>query len=228
MPTAAMLANYGHSVVGCDTDEDVIRELRNGGVHLDEPGLRAFVTQARESGRLSVGTDVVEADYHVVAVPTPFDHEAKEADLSYVLEASRSIAPYLRRGDSVVLESTVPPGTTVGEVKPLLEGDLEAGRDFGLVHCPETVLPGSIITELRQNDRVVGGVNGDSTRSAVDLYRSFVEGEIHTTDATTAEFVKLIQNTYRDANIAVANEFARLARDYGVDSREAIGLANTV
>jgi len=229
LPTAAMLANHGHQVTGYDSDETVVQSLANGDIHIDEPGLRAFVTQALESGHLTVSTEVEAAKYQIVAVPTPFDDETKEATLDYVKEAGEAIAPHLREGDTVVLESTVPPGTTVEVLQPTLEkSGLTAGTDFALVHCPETVLPGDIIAELRQNDRVLGGVNGVSTQAAVRLYESFVEGDIYTAEnATTAEFVKLIQNTFRDVNIALANEIALVGEDYGVDSREAIEMANT-
>ncbi|MCO8245577.1 MULTISPECIES: nucleotide sugar dehydrogenase [unclassified Haladaptatus] len=228
LPTAAMFANYDHSVVGYDTDESVIEGLEDRELPMDEPGLRAFVTQAFESGNLDVTSTVEPAKYHIVCVPTPFDADAKRADLNYVRSAGEAIRPHLRVGDTVILESTVPPGTTEDVLRPVLETDgLRAGDEFALVHCPETVLPGNIITEMRQNARIIGGVNGVSTEAAVRLYDSFVEGEIRTTsDATTAEFVKLIQNTFRDTNIALANEIAKLTREYGIDSREAIGLAN--
>ncbi|ACV46225.1 MULTISPECIES: nucleotide sugar dehydrogenase [Halomicrobium] len=228
LPTAAMLANYGHTVIGYDVDEELVNDLQAGQITFDEPGLQAFVTEALESGNLEVSDEVGPAKYHIIAVPTPFDEEAKVADISYIEAAGEAITPHLRPGDSVILESTVPPGTTVNTLQPVLEeSGLAAGNDFALIHCPETVLPGNIITELRENDRIIGGVNGVSTEAAVRLYESFVEGDIHTTaNATTAEFVKLIQNTYRDTNIALANELAQLARDYDIDSREAIHLAN--
>lgn len=228
LPTAAMFANYGHDVIGYDTSDEIVTQLENGDVHFDEPGLRAFVTQALESENLQISDEIVPAKYHAICVPTPFDEEDKAADLRYVRAAGESVAPHLRTGDTVILESTVPPGTTVEVLQPMLEeSGLNAGLDFALVHCPETVLPGNIITELRQNDRIIGGVNGVSTEAAVRLYDSFVEGDIRTTaNATTAEFVKLIQNTFRDANIALANEIAKLAHDYGINSREAIELAN--
>ncbi|SIR76608.1 UDP-N-acetyl-D-mannosaminuronic acid dehydrogenase [Haladaptatus litoreus] len=228
LPTAAMFANYDHDVVGYDTSEEVVTRLSDGEVHFDEPGLRAFVTQAIESEQLTISNEVVEAKYHIICVPTPFDRETKEAGLEYVESAGQAIEPHLRPGDTVILESTVPPGTTADVLRPILEeSGLDAGEDFALAHCPETVLPGDIITELKQNARIIGGVNGVSTEAAVRLYESFVEAEIHTTaNATTAEFVKLIQNTFRDANIAIANEIAKLAHDYEIDSREAISLAN--
>lgn len=228
LPTAAMLSNFGHSVIGYDSDDVLIENLNDGDVHVDEPGLRAFVTEALESKSLKASNEVRSAKYHIICVPTPLDQNEKIADLSHVEDAGNAIKPHLRPGDSVILESTVPPGTTVRTLKPTLElSGLEAGEDFALVHCPETVLPGNIITELRENDRIIGGVNGVSTEAAVRLYESFVIGDIHTTvDATTAEFVKLIQNTFRDTNIALANEFSKLARDYNIDSRTAINLAN--
>lgn len=228
LPTAAMLANYGHEIYGYDANSEVTNRLRNGTVHLDEPGLRAFVTEALESDRLQIVDGVRAAEYHVICVPTPFDARRKIADLDYVTQAARAIVPHLRPGDTVILESTVPPGTTEEDLLPILEtSGMVAGEEFALAHCPETVLPGNIVTELKENNRIVGGVNRASADAAVRLYESFVEGEIRTTpDATTAEFVKLIQNTFRDTNIALANEIAKIAHDYGVDSRRAIDLAN--
>jgi UDP-N-acetyl-D-mannosaminuronic acid dehydrogenase len=228
LPTAAMLANRGHEVAGYDTDESVRAQLEDAETTFDEPGLGDFLAQALDAGSLEIVDEVVPADYHVICVPTPFDAEAKTADLSYIRAVGRTVAPVLREGDTVVLESTVPPGTTVEELQPLLEeSGLVAGEDFALAHSPETVLPGDIIAELQENTRVVGGIDDSSVESAVELYESFVDGEIRETrDPTVAEFVKLIQNTSRDVNIALANEIARLAYDYGIDSREAIELAN--
>ncbi|QCC49278.1 nucleotide sugar dehydrogenase [Halobellus limi] len=229
LPTAAMLAAHGHDVYGYDADPVVTRELRDGDVGLDEPGLEAFVVRAMESGRLEIVDDVAAAAYHVICVPTPFDEETRQPDLDYVAAAARAVGSVLRAGDTAVLESTVPPGTTARHVRPIVEGEsgLVAGRDFGLAHCPETVLPGDVIAELRENDRIVGGIDERSATAAVELYETFAEGEIRTTAGpTTAEFVKLIQNTARDVEVALANEIARIAHDYGIDSREAIEMAN--
>lgn len=228
LPTATMLANYDHRVFGFDTDRTIRQQLRNNELHFDEPGLRAFVTQARESGNFELVDEVVPAKYHIICVPTPFDAEQKEADLSFVKDAGTAVSEVLRAGDSVILESTVPPGTTQTVLRPLLEqSGLYAGTDFALAHCPETVLPGNIIAELRENSRIIGGINGLSTESAVRLYASFVDAEIHSvSNPTLAEFIKLIQNTYRDVNIALANELAKIASDVEVSSRKAIGLAN--
>lgn len=229
LPTAAMMANYDHQVYGYDTAPEIRSRLRDGDIHLEEPGLRAFVTQAVESGNLEIVDEVTEAKYHVVCVPTPFDAETKTPDLEYVKSAGSAVSDRVRQGDTVILESTVPPRTTVDVFQPIVEASgLAAGTDFALVHCPETVLPGNIITELRENNRIIGGVNGLSTESAVRLYESFVDGGIHTvSNPTVAEFVKLIQNTFRDTNIALANEIAKLSADYGIDSRETIELANS-
>ncbi|MEF8914144.1 nucleotide sugar dehydrogenase [Natronomonas sp.] len=229
LPTAAMLANSDHEVTGYDTDPKVRARLRDVDVPPEEPGLAEFVERAFASGNLTIADEPVAADYHVVCVPTPFDQVSKTADLEYVRSAGRAIAGPLRPGDTVILESTVPPGTTVEELGAILESsDLSVGDDFALAHSPETVLPGNILTELRENDRIVGGVDTASVESAVRLYESFIEGSIRTvTDPTIAEFVKLIQNTSRDVNIALANEIAKIAGDYGIDSREAIALANS-
>lgn len=228
LPTAAMLATNGYEVFGYDTDETVREAVRDADVRLDEPGLAELLSLAVDADALTAVDRVTEATYHVVCVPTPFDAERRRPELEYVDAAAESIAGVLREGDTVIIESTVPPGTTEARVGPVLERTgLVAGRDFGLAHCPETVLPGNVIEELRTNERIVGGVGSDSTAAAVALYDSFVDARIHTTtDPTTAEFVKLVQNTFRDVNVALANETARIAHDYGVDSREAIGLAN--
>jgi UDP-N-acetyl-D-mannosaminuronic acid dehydrogenase len=244
LPTATVLATRGWSVVGYDTDPAVREGLAAGDVHVDEPGLDALVAEALDAGGFALSGEVVPASYHVVCVPTPRDADGGGADLSYVEAAASAIRPHLRDGDAVVVESTVPPGATADTVRPLLEApDLspgeasgrdageasgrDAGEAFDLVYCPETALPGNTLEELRTNDRILGAVEGGSVEPAIRLYDSFVEGEIREApDATTAEFVKLIQNTFRDANVALANEIAKLAHDYGVDTARAIGLAN--
>jgi UDP-N-acetyl-D-mannosaminuronic acid dehydrogenase len=178
------------------------------------------------SGNLIIQSQASEAEAFIIAVPTPFG-ENKHADLGAVEAAAQAIAPYLQRGNLVVLESTSPPLTTIGRVAPLLEqSGLRSGEDFYLAYVPERVLPGSILRELIENDRVIGGVNRPSAEAARDLYALFVRGEILLTDATTAEMVKLMENTYRDVNIAIANEFARLAERFGINVWEAIELAN--
>lgn len=226
LPTASTLANRGIKVVGVDVNPQVVNSLQNGQVHLFEPGLAEVVEEALGSGNLVVSDHPEPADVFLIAVPTPF-YDDKRADMSYVTSAAEAIVPHLRRGCLVLLESTSPPLTTRDLVAPILEkSGLKAGEDFYLAYSPERVLPGQIIRELIENDRVVGGINPVSAHAAKDLYSIFVKGEIVETDATTAEMVKLMENTYRDVNIAIANEFSRLADRFGVDVWEAISLAN--
>ncbi|PWH19051.1 MAG: UDP-N-acetyl-D-mannosamine dehydrogenase [Anaerolineae bacterium] len=226
LPTASTFATHGVQVIGVDVNPEVVNTLRNGGLHIQEPGLRTLVQAALRSGNLTIQNQPAAAEAFIIAVPTPF-REQKRADLRAVEAAAQAIAPLLQRGNLVVLESTSPPLTTVEKVAPLLEmSGLRSGEDFYLAYVPERVLPGSILRELIENDRVIGGVNRASAEAARHLYSLFVRGELLLTDATTAEMVKLMENTYRDVNIAVANEFARLAERFGINVWEAIELAN--
>lgn len=226
LPTASTFATHGLHVTGVDVNSRVVHTLRNGGLHIHEPGLRTLVQAALGSGNLVISEQAQPADAFVIAVPTPF-YGDKQADMRAVIAAAEAIVPHLRPGNLVVLESTSPPRTTVDVVAPILaRSGLNPGVDFYLAYSPERVLPGQILRELIENARVIGGVNRASAEAGRDLYEVFVRGEIILTDATTAEMVKLMENTYRDVNIAVANEFARLADRLGVDVWEAIGLAN--
>lgn len=236
LPTAATLAAHGVSVLGVDVNPRVLNTLNLGEIHIQEQGLREVYLLARKSGNFRVSAQPAEADAFLIAVPTPFyEHKAGEhegrayklADLRAVIAAAESIVPYLRNGNLVVLESTSPPRTTIDIVGPVLaRSGLEPGRDFHLAYSPERVLPGQILRELTENARIVGGITPESAHAAADLYSIFVKGEILQTDATTAELVKLMENSYRDTNIAIANEFSRLADRFGVDIWEAISLAN--
>jgi UDP-N-acetyl-D-mannosaminuronic acid dehydrogenase len=236
LPTASTFATHGLRVVGVDINQRVVDTLRNGHIHIHEPGLRVLVQSALDSGNLTVAQYPEEADAFLIAVPTPFyedqhgQYEGRTyrlADMRAVTSATEAILPYLRKGNLVVLESTSPPRTTVDLVRPILERTgLRAGVDFYLCYSPERVLPGQILRELIENARVVGGITPESAEAGCALYATFVKGEIVATDATTAEMVKLMENTTRDVNIALANEFARLAEKLGVDVWEAIGLAN--
>ena len=236
LPTASTFATHGVKVVGVDVNPHVIETLRNGEIHIHELGLRSVVESALSSGNLSVSFQPEEADAFLIAVPTPFhpdqygEYEGRTyrlADMRAVTSATEAIVPHLRRGNLVILESTSPPRTTVDLVQPILErSGLKAGVDFYLCYSPERVLPGQILRELVENARVVGGITPESAEAGCALYSTFVKGEIIATDATTAEMVKLMENTTRDVNIAIANEFARLAEKFGVDVWEAISLAN--
>jgi UDP-N-acetyl-D-mannosaminuronic acid dehydrogenase len=236
LPTASTFATNGVKVIGVDIDLRIVQTLRRGQIHIHEPGLRTIVEAAIESGNLRVETSPEEADAFIIAVPTPFYHDKtgeyngetyKLADMRAVTSAAEAIVPHLRKGNLVVLESTSPPRTTVDLIAPILEkSGLKAGTDFLLAYSPERVLPGQILRELIENARVIGGITTESAEAGYDLYSIFVRGEIVKTDATTAEMVKLMENTYRDVNIAIANEFSRLADRFGVDVWEAISLAN--
>jgi len=226
LPTASTFATHGIEVVGVDVNPHIIETLQSGELHIYEPGLRDLVKTAVENGKLHVQAKPEKADAFIIAVPTPFKGE-KLADMSFVTSAAHAIVPCLREGNLVVLESTSPPLTTAGLVAPILEeSGLKAGKDFKLCYSPERVLPGQILRELIENDRIIGGVDRSSAEAGRDLYSAFVKGTIHLTDATTAEMVKLMENTYRDVNIAIANEFSRLADRFGIDVWEAIALAN--
>jgi UDP-N-acetyl-D-mannosaminuronic acid dehydrogenase len=226
LPTASTFATHGMEVVGVDVKKNVVEVLRNGEIHIHEPGLRTLVKAAFGSGNLRVSGAPEPADAFIIAVPTPI-REDKRADLSYVVAASESIVPHLQEGNLVVLESTSPPRTTIDVVAPILErSGMQVGSAIHLAYSPERVLPGKILHELIENARVIGGIDDKSSEAGRDLYATFVRGEIQLTDSTTAEMVKLMENTYRDVNIALANEFARLAERFGVDVWRAIELAN--
>ncbi len=226
LPYASTFATHGLNVVGVDVNPQVVDRLKEGELHIYEPGLRTLVQAALLSGNLVIEQQPQPADAFIIAVPTPIT-EAKKADLTYVIAAAESIVPHLRKGNLVVLESTSPPRTTVDIVQPILErAGLRAGTDFSLAYTPERVMPGHTLHELIENARVIGGIDSASSEAGRDLYATFVRGEMVLTDATTAEMVKLMENTYRDVNIAIANEFARLADRFGVDVWEAISVAN--
>lgn len=226
LPTASILATHGFDVVGVDVNKATLENVRHGKTDIKEPGLSIIVKAAVKSRSLICQPEIPDADVFIICVPTPINSD-KTADLSYVISAGRSIVPRLREGNIVILESTVPPGTTRNVLQPILESSgLAAGRDFYLAHCPERVLPGNLLNELIQNDRIIGGIDPVSGEKAKSIYETFVEGNIYLTDATTAEFVKLMENTYRAVNIALANEFALIAENLGIDILGAIELAN--
>ncbi len=227
LPTGSMFALAGKNVVGVDPSPRVHAALSSGLASIDEPELQTLVTAAINSGRLRVQTQPEAADAFIIAVPTPLDPTTNRADLTFVRQAARDIVPFLRRGNLVVLESTVPPGTTRDVLTPILaDSGLVPGQDIFVAHCPERVLPGRILVELEQNDRLAGGLTPACAERAADLYQTFVKGAIMRTDATTAEMVKVMENTFRDVNVALANEFALIAERIGVDVWDAIRLAN--
>lgn len=226
LPTATMFAANNKKVIGVDVQDNVVKTINKGRIHIEEPGLAEMVKIAVLEGNLRASIKPERADAYIIAVPTPLA-ENKGADLSYVEKATESILPYLDEGNLVIVESTVSPRTTEDVVVPILaRSGLEVGEDLYVAHCPERVLPGKIIYELVNNNRVIGGINEKSALKARVLYSSFVKGEMYITDATTAEMVKLMENTFRDVNIALANELAKVAKKVKVDIWEAIELAN--
>jgi len=225
LSTALLFASAGHEVIGVDVDEKKVRLLNEGKLPFQEPGLDELFEKAKSNFKAS--TNVEESDVFLIAVPTPLDEHTKSADLKYVKSAAEMIYPHLQKGNVIILESTVPPKTTERLLIPLLEkSGLKAGEDFHVVHCPERPIPGKTIYEMIHNDRIIGGITRESAELAKELYSSFVKGNIYITDLTTAEFVKLIENTYRDVNIALVNELAQIAEEYGINIWEAIELAN--
>jgi len=231
LPTASTFATQGLRVIGVDVNQKVVETLRTGGLHIHEPGLRTLVQAALGSGNLTINQQPESADAFIIAVPTPF-YDDKKADMRHVVAAAESIVPFLRPGNLVVLESTSPPRTTIDLLAPILErsglkaSDGQSDQSFLLAYSPERVLPGQILRELIENARVIGGIDRASADAGRDLYALFVRGEIILTNATTAEMVKLMENTYRDVNIAIANEFSLLAARFGIDVWEAITIAN--
>lgn len=227
LPTAAMFAKAGHEVVGVDKNTRIVEALNRGEVIISENGLSEFVAEVMESGRLRAATSPESADAFIISVPTPIK-EDKTADMRFVESAVRELAAVLKKGDLVILESTSPVGTVDSVMRPILEdiSGLKAGEDFSLGHSPERVIPGHIIEELVHNNRIAGGYDKRSARRIAELYASFVKGEITETDARTAEMCKLSENTFRDINIAYANELARICERQGVNVWELIKLCN--
>lgn len=224
LPTAALLANRGFKVHGVEVVQSTVDTINHGKIHIVEPELDTFVRSAVNSGHLKADTLPKEADIFIIAVPTPFS-EGYVPNIDFVLAATESIAPYVRAGNIVILESTSPVGTT-DRIKALLE---EKGVDVSKVHiahCPERVLPGHIMRELVANDRIVGGITPEATKETAAFYRTFVHGEVLETDARTAEMAKLTENSFRDTNIAFANELSILCDKFGINVWELIRLAN--
>jgi len=226
LPTASILANKGYQVHGVDVRPEVVEIINRGQIHIEEPDLDILVRSAVNSGQLRAGTEPVPADVFIICVPTPIrdDHSP---DLSYVETASRAIRPFVREGNLVILESTSPPHTTDKTVVPLaLPEGLTPGSNVFVAHCPERVLPGRILLEAVQNDRVVGGVTPACAARAKQFYETFVNGHVLSTSAVAAEITKLVENSYRDVNIAFANELSVLCDQFEIDAWEIISLAN--
>ena len=226
LPAAAMFASNGHKVIGVDINNKVIDALEKGNVIIEEPYLKNMVKQDVASGNLIASKEPQEADAFIIAVPTPVTKD-KKADMSLVKKATESIVPYLRKGNIVVLESTSPTGTVKNLIIPILKkSGLKIGEKLYVGYCPERVLPGQILFELVNNNRIIGGINRKSAEKIKELYQTFVKGEIYVTDTISAEMCKIVENTYRDVNIAFANELSKICENTGTDVWEVIKLCN--
>ena len=229
LPTASMLATKGHQVLGVDVNAQAVDIINSGRIHIVEPDLDILVKSAVNSGNLKASLTPEEGDTFILAVPTPFkevDGNPKAPDLAYIETATRAIAPYLREDNLVILESTSPVGTTerVQEIIVAMRPEL-AGK-IHTAHCPERVLPGQILRELVDNDRIIGGTTKAAVAKAKALYKTFCNGAILETDSRTAEMSKLVENSFRDVNIAFANELSVICDHLGINVWEAIALAN--
>jgi len=234
LPTAALIASHGIKVNGIDVNPKIVNTINKGQIHIVEPDLDKLVQSSVQNGNLSASIHAEKADIFIIAVPTPFKDNHKP-DLSYIESAAKSIAPFLENGNLVILESTSPVGTTekirewIREVRPNLlfpEGDNNILSDVSIAYCPERVLPGNILHELVQNDRIIGGLSKACTKKALEFYKIFVKANCLVTDSRTAELSKLVENSSRDVNIAFANELSLICDKLEINVWELINLAN--
>lgn len=225
LPTAAVVAQKGIHVHGVDVNPKVAETINQGKIHIIEPGLEGVVKEGVEKGFFKASTTPVEADVHLVVVPTPFKGN-HEPDISFVESATIAVLPFLKEGDTYIIESTSPVGTTEKMADLIFQKRPELKDKIYIAYCPERVLPGNVLYELVHNDRVIGGIDKTSTEKAKAFYRTFVQGELHSTNARTAEMCKLTENSSRDAQIAFANELSFICDKAGINVWELIELAN--
>jgi nucleotide sugar dehydrogenase len=221
IPTAFLLADKGHEVVGFDVNPRRVEDLNKGICPFEEKGLPELVEKVSQSGRFRASTKIEAADIFIIAVPTPL--KERRAAMQYVIQATEAICSVLSDGNLVILESTVPPNTCRVMLTNLLNS---TGKKYHLAHCPERAIPGNTMHEIVNNDRIIGGMTPEAASFAKELYSTFVKGPIHLTDITTAETCKLLENTYRDINIALANTVMLVSEELGFNPHEAIALAN--
>jgi UDP-N-acetyl-D-mannosaminuronic acid dehydrogenase len=228
LPAAILFARAGYKVVGVDINKNIVETINEGVLHIGEKELGKIFREENVRKNLKSQDTPCEGDVFLIAVPTPLDKRKKIADLSFVITALKSILPYLKKGNLVILESTVPPLTCREIIKPVIEDGtgLLVNSEVYIAHCPERILPGNIFHEIVYNDRIIGGMNEKASWIAKELYSSFVKGHLFITDDVTAELCKLAENTFRDVNIALANEIEQVSETLGVDAQEVINLAN--
>lgn len=225
LPTAIVAADNGIEVTGVDINPHVVETINKGKIHIVEPGLEALCSRVIGKGTLKAQTEPVESDVYLIVVPTPFNDD-HQPDISYVESATRSVIPFLKEGDLYIIESTSPVGTTEKMANLIFSERPELKDHLAIAYCPERVLPGNVIYELVHNDRVIGGINETSTDRAIAFYNQFVTGELHRTNARTAEMCKLTENSSRDVQIAFANELSLICDKAGINVWELITLAN--
>ena len=225
LPTAAIVARHAIHVHGVDVDPRVVETINKGEVHIIEPGLESLVMEGVGKGYLKASQSPIQADVHLIVVPTPFKRNY-EPDLSFVEAGTRAVLPFLKSGDTYIIESTCPVGTTEKMADLIFRDRPELKDKIYIAYCPERVLPGNVLHELIHNDRSIGGINEASTQKAIEFYQIFVKGELHKTNARTAEMCKLTENSSRDVQIAFANELSLICDKAGINVWELIHLAN--
>lgn len=226
LPTSAILALSGYQVIGVDVNEKVVETINKGKIHINEPKLYDIVENMVAKKRLVAKKKPEKADAFIISVPTPLDKN-RNCDLSSVKTAIKSIIPYIEKENVIIIESTIPPCTVENIIKPIIEkAGFNVGKDIYLAYCPERVLPGKIMDELVNNNRIVGGCTSICAKKAAEIYKPFIKGEILITDARTAEMTKLIENTFRDVNIALVNELVKICNKLQINVLEVIKLAN--
>ena len=227
LPTAALFSRSHCEVVGVDINEEIIGNLNKGIIHIEEPGIADIIKKSVKNNTYKASLTPEKADAFIITVPTPYIIENYSCDLSYVITACETIIPYLEKGNTVIIESTIAPMSTDETIKPIFEkAGFTIGKDLYLAHCPERVLPGRILEELVHNDRIIGGVTPDCSVKASEVYGQFVEGNLMLTEAKTAELSKCMKNTFGDVNIALANELTKICAEIGVNALDVIKMAN--
>ncbi|GGI41331.1 nucleotide sugar dehydrogenase [Mammaliicoccus stepanovicii] len=228
LPTSIMFAKHGVDVLGVDINQSAVEKLNQGQIHIEEPGLQDVYEEVLATNKFRASLTPEKADAFIIAVPTPNNNDEFEScDISLVMGAVKSIVPFLEKGNTVIVESTIAPRTMDDHVKPYLESQgFKIGEDIYLVHCPERVLPGKILHELIHNNRIIGGITENCIEAGKRIYGAFVQGEMIETNAKTAEMSKLMENTYRDLNIALANELAMVCNHLDINVLEVIKMAN--
>ena len=225
LPTSALIASHGTNVLGVDINQSVVDTINQGKIHIVEPDLDAIVSKAVSNGFFKASTKASSADVYLIVVPTPFKGN-HEPDISFVEAATKGIIPLLKKGDLYIIESTSPIGTTDKMKKLIVASRPELEGAIHIAYCPERVLPGNVMHELVENDRVIGGIDEASTLKAISFYRKYVKGELHGTNARTAEMCKLVENSSRDVQIAFANELSLICDKAEINVWELINLAN--